>query len=51
MNDKNSLKNLQKEVAEDFCEPFRGEQKEECVNYYEKWIDKEEEQKQADEQK
>ena len=42
MEDQDLLRNLQRELAEDYCEPFRGEQKEECVNYYEKWISKEE---------
>ncbi len=51
MEDQDLLRNLQRELPEDYCEPFRGEQKEECVNYYEKWISKEEEQKQTDEQK
>ncbi len=51
MEDQDLLRNLQRELAEDYCEPFRGEQKEECVDYYEKWINKEEELKQTDEQK
>jgi TorA maturation chaperone TorD len=51
MKDQDLLRNLQKEIAEEFCEPFQGEQKEECVTYYEEWIDKEEEQKQTGEQK
>ncbi len=51
MKDQDLLRNLQKEIAENFCEPFRGEQKEECENYYEKWIGKEEEQRQTDEGK
>ncbi len=44
MQDQDLLRNLQKEIVENFCEPIRGEQKEECVNYYDKQIRKEEEQ-------
>jgi hypothetical protein len=47
MKDQDLLGNLQKEVAEDFCGPFRGEQKEDCVKYYKEWIGKEEKQKQT----
>ena len=51
MKDQDILKNLQEEVAEDFCEPLQGTQKEECVNYYEEWINKGEGQEQTNEQK
>ncbi len=51
MEDQDLLGNLKKELTENFCEPFQGVQKEECANYYEKWIGEEEEQKQGDEQK
>ncbi len=34
---------------EDFCEPYEGEQKEECIYYYEKWFDEEEKQEQSGE--
>ncbi len=51
MKDQDLLKNLQKEIVENFCEPFRGEQKEECANYYEKWIGKEEDPKPTGKQK
>lgn len=49
MEDQDLLGNLKKELTENFCEPFQGVQKQECANYYEKWISKEEEQKQPDE--
>ena len=49
--DQDLLGNLQEELTENFCEPFQGVQKQECANYYEKWIGEEEEQEQADEQK
>jgi len=42
MEDQDVLRSSRKGLAENFCERFRGEQKEECVNYYEKWISKEE---------
>ena len=45
MKGQDLLKNLQKEVREDFCGPLQDEQKEECVNYYEEWINKEKEPK------
>jgi len=45
MKDQDPLKSLKKEVEEDFCKPLQGEQKGECVNYYEKWDNKEEEPK------
>ncbi len=51
MKDQDLLRNLQEELAENFSEPFQGEQKEECVRYYEEWIKKEGEQKQTEEQK
>ncbi len=50
MKDQDLLRNLQKELTENFCEPFQGVQKQECANYYEKWVSNEEEQKQAVEQ-
>ena len=51
MKDQDLLRNLKKELAQDFCGPFQGEQKEDCVMYYEKWIEREENKKQTDEQK
>jgi hypothetical protein len=50
MKDQDVLENLQKELVEDFCGPFQGKQKEECVNYYKEWIGKEEKQEQTGEQ-
>ena len=45
MKNQYPLKNLQKEVTDEFCKPLQGEQKEECVHYYEEWVTKEEEPK------
>ena len=50
MKDQDLLKNLQKEIADEFCEPLQGEQKEECVNYYEEWVTQEEEPKEESKQ-
>ena len=43
MKNQDLMKNLQKEVTDEFCKPLPGEQKEECINYYEEWIPDEEE--------
>jgi len=48
MKDRDLLRNLQKELVKDFCGPFQGEQKKECVQYYMDWIGKEEKREQTD---
>ena len=42
MKDRDLYGGLQKELVKDFCGPFQGEQKENCVKYYKEWIGKEE---------
>ncbi len=37
-------------VVEDFCEPLQGSQKEDCTEYYEDWVEEEEERKRVEEQ-
>jgi hypothetical protein len=37
--------------AEDFCAPYEGKQKQECIFYYEKWFEEEEKKEQVAEKK
>ncbi len=50
--DEKIIKQTPKDVnAEDFCEPYEGEQKEECIFYYERWFEEEEKNEEAGEKK